>query len=156
MRPEQLVLTPLRPEPSIALRRHLQNKILEALCTLVSFPCRFVRLGVVCVVSCIPGERATSIHWREGRVRPQHLSGSFGAPKNLLPVPGNEPRFSFVLTCDQQVHNFVRIRTMFQYTNSYILRALLAHHQVVHSCIKNRPNLLSFPVCRTVASFVSI
>jgi hypothetical protein len=38
MLPEQLVLTSLRPEPSFALRRHSVNKILVALCTLVSFP----------------------------------------------------------------------------------------------------------------------
>jgi hypothetical protein len=51
MRPEQLVLTSLRPEPSFALRRRSQNKILVVLCTLVSFPCRFVQSGVMYVVS---------------------------------------------------------------------------------------------------------
>jgi hypothetical protein len=35
--PKQLLLTPLRPEPSFALRRHSENKILVVLCTFVSF-----------------------------------------------------------------------------------------------------------------------
>jgi hypothetical protein len=45
---------------------------------------------------------------------------------------------------------FVRVAIMPQYVNSYMLRASLAHHQGVHSCIQLSFNLLLFPVCSRI------
>jgi len=50
-----------------------------------------------------------------------------------------------LLQCDQQTHtHFVRI-TMFEYANSYMFWALLAHHQAAHTCIKQSSKLSFIP-----------
>jgi hypothetical protein len=70
---------------------------------------RFVSLPFCSVGCSVRGQlypRWNSYMYKLNRrpSEPQILFGRFGTEKNLLPVPGNEPRFNFVVQCDQQMH----------------------------------------------------